>query len=65
MIQKNNGNQFASMIRQVFDNKKYAELTGLAIQVAYEVFWRSGEYYRFASMNETLLTQFRRRLVRQ
>jgi hypothetical protein len=31
------------MIKQVCNNNKYADFTGLAIRVAYEVFWYSGE----------------------
>jgi hypothetical protein len=46
-IQRSNGNQFSSMIRQVCDNKKYAEHTGQAIRTAYEVFWHSGEILSF------------------
>ncbi|KAN0129057.1 Uncharacterized alpha/beta hydrolase domain (DUF2235) domain containing protein [Lactarius tabidus] len=42
MIQMGNGYQFSSMIRQVCgDDKKYADHTGSAIRVAYEVFWHS------------------------
>ena len=35
------------MIRQACDDEKYAEHTGLAIQVAYEVLWHSGETLSF------------------
>ena len=41
-IHESNGNLFTSMIRQVFDKH-----TRLAIQVAYEVFWNSGELQSF------------------
>ena len=41
-IHESNGNLFTSMIRQVFDKH-----TRLAIQVAYEVFWNSGEIQSF------------------
>ena len=47
MIQKSNGNQFTSMIRQVCSDKEYAKHFGLAIQVVYEAFWHSGEILSF------------------
>ena len=47
MIHESKGNQFTSMIRQLCSDKKYAEHTGLAIQVAYEVFWHSGKILSF------------------
>jgi hypothetical protein len=41
-IREKNGHQFSLMIQQACSDIKY-EHTGLAIQVAYEVFWHSGE----------------------
>ena len=46
-ILQSNEQQFSSIIRQACGDKKYTEYTGLAIQVAYEVFWHSGETLSF------------------
>jgi hypothetical protein len=39
--------QFSSMLQQVYRNEKYAEYDDLAMTVAYQVFWHSGERQSF------------------
>ncbi len=46
-IEQNNRRQFSLMLQQVCSDSKYAEYTGLAIRVAYEMFWHSGERQSF------------------
>jgi hypothetical protein len=48
-IRQHNRRQFSSMLQQVCNNKN-AEYTGLAIRVAYEVFWHSGESQSFCDI---------------
>ena len=47
IIRQNNRLQFSSMLLQVCSDRKYAEYTGLAIRVAYEVFWHAGKRLPF------------------